>query len=326
MGRSEIVARLLAEAEAHRAASDSIGTEMAALAEQGTAARAALLSAETAVRDARAAHQAWALADERHRYSLRAVEALGEARAALTAWEALPVPAAPSPELAALEAWEAADRAAVVPRERLSAALADLAVWEATTPPEDVSARARELDEMIAEVRAYELQLAAAQEEARRLSLAVETAAHARAFVAACRAVRDEMAAGAYLPIHERASLLLDGADGLPVPYFAGPDDYGAAVHGARVPYAALSESEQRITAAAMVYALASVAGCPVRLVILDGLEVVEPAHRGPLVRSLVDAQQAGRVDSVVLTMASSPGEDLSYLRETGATVHEVAR
>ncbi|RKZ94940.1 MAG: hypothetical protein DRQ40_04815 [Gammaproteobacteria bacterium] len=149
-----------------------------------------------------------------------------------------------------------------------------------------------------------------------------------RALVKALKQARDDVASAAYAPIAEAARSLLSGASILPQPYFVDPSDYGAEVAGrGRVPYAGLSESEQRITAAALVYALATVAGCPVRIVLLDGLEVVQRDHRSALVSALAQAQLAGHVDSVVLTMAAAPGEDLGEIEGIdGLTVHRIAR
>jgi len=146
-----------------------------------------------------------------------------------------------------------------------------------------------------------------------------------RSLVSAIRQARDDVASAAYRPIHDAARALTEGVDGLPVVYFLGPDDYGAEVPGrGRVAYASLSESEQRITAAAIVYALATVAGCPCRLVLLDGLEVVQRSHRAPLLRALALAVEEGRVDSVVVTMATDPDEEVDDV--DGVTVHRVDR
>ena len=151
-----------------------------------------------------------------------------------------------------------------------------------------------------------------------------------RAYVDAIRATTVQLAAVAYAPLQRAAQDLVQGADELPRPYFASPDDYGAIIRGRRVPYHGLSESEQRITAACLVYALAVVSAQPCRLVLLDGLEVVQRGLRRPLLAAFARARSMGLVDNVVLTMATSAdpriaAEETAEVDIPGVTLHVLA-
>lgn len=146
-----------------------------------------------------------------------------------------------------------------------------------------------------------------------------------KALVDTVRIVAAEQRSAAYGPIDAAAKALLAGS-GLVEPFFDGPGDYGATVPGVgRVAYHALSESEARITAAALVCALAEVSRQPVRVVLLDGLEVVQADHRAPLLAALSHARNEGRVDNVITTLATAPGDDTSALEATGFQVHRLA-
>jgi hypothetical protein len=217
-------------------------------------------------------------------------------------------------------------------RERWKKERATLTVWEAVETPQVTepsaatdTAELADAESKMATWRRYDDARARTQRAADAYRVAKLAWDATRALLDAVRRTRDEVAAAAYGPIHAAARELLAGVDGLPQPFFHGPDEYGAKIGGQAVPYAGLSESEQRITAAAIVYALATVAGCPCRLVLLDGLEVVQRDHRAPLVGALARAQRAGRVDSVVLTMATAPGENTDDLAAV-ATVHRIER
>ena len=156
------------------------------------------------------------------------------------------------------------------------------------------------------------------------------TAAHVHrkccdAIVEGIRAVRLAQASACYQPVADAAcALLADAWDGSPQPYLRGPGDYGAVVHGHAVRFESLSESEKRITAAALVYALAVVSRQPCRLVLIDGLEVVQPSHRAPLLAVLARAHEAGLVDNVMVTCATDCDEDVDALRMPGVTVHHL--
>ncbi len=63
----------------------------------------------------------------------------------------------------------------------------------------------------------------------------------------------------------------------------------------------------------------------PCRLVLIDGLEVVQPSHRAPLLAVLARAHQAGLVDNVMVTCATDCDEDVDALRMPGVTVHHLA-
>ena len=218
-------------------------------------------------------------------------------------------------------------------RRRWTAARDAVKSWQLITAPavpESPSGEdAEALDHAIAKVsarldehRAHTAHIARIESAAASYEAAEFRWAATRALVSALRQARDDLAAAAYAPIDATARELLADAAGLPGPYFDGPGDYGAVVPGrGRVPYAGLSESEQRITAAAIVYALAVVARCPVRLVLLDGLEVVQRDHRAPLLRALSRAVESGRVDNVVATMSDTLDLDVP-----GLTVHVVER
>jgi hypothetical protein len=220
-------------------------------------------------------------------------------------------------------------------RKRWKATKDAITSWEAAEvpqpaePPSDetrqtIDVELREIDARVLARKVREDHLQSVNDASRHYEDARRRWRHTRALVDCVRKARDDVAKAAYAPIEKAAQELLAGvqAQGLPMPYFEGPYAYGATVyHRGRVPYASLSESEQRITAAALVYALATVAGCPCRLVLLDGLEVVQHDHRAPLVAALVHAQQAGKVDSVVITVSSTQDEDLAELEATGATV-----
>lgn len=230
------------------------------------------------------------------------------------------------------------DSAIAQARDDWRAAKAALHEWAASEPPElPAPPSQEELEQLKAELHEVEAALKAHHRHQAAVDAAKRAGEHfqaarlrweaTRALVAAIRQTRDDMAAAAYGPIDRAARELLSAPE-LPTPYFAGPDDFGAEVPGrGRVPYAGLSESEQRITASALVYALATVAGCPCRLVMIDGLEVVQRDHRAPLIAALAQARLEGKADSVVLTMATAPGEDLEELRQVeGLTLHEIER
>ena len=154
------------------------------------------------------------------------------------------------------------------------------------------------------------------------------------ALIEGIRAVRMEQAAACYGPVEKAARSLLDGAwDDVPQPYLAGPDDYGATVVKAgkrvRIRFEALSEAESRVTAAALVYALAVVANQPCRLVLIDGLDVVQSDHRGPLLSRLARAREDGLVDSVIVTYATSGNPKRAALERSdidvpGVTIHNL--
>ena len=146
----------------------------------------------------------------------------------------------------------------------------------------------------------------------------------------AIRATTVQLAAVAYAPLQRAAQDLVQGADELPRPYFASPDDYGAIIRGRRVPYHGLSESEQRITAACLVYALAVVSAQPCRLVLLDGLDLVIRGPRTELLAALARAHSRGLVDNVVITMATSKipriaAEETAEVDIPGVTLHVLA-
>ena len=150
-----------------------------------------------------------------------------------------------------------------------------------------------------------------------------------QALVSALRAARTKMAAASYGPIEAAARRLYEGS-GLPVPYFAGLDNYGADVPGrGRVPFLALSQAEQSLTAAALVCALAVVSGQPCRLVLLDGVEVLQADHRAPLLAALVRAVERGDVDNVICTMSTSGIAEVADVQEAeismpGVTIRRV--
>lgn len=242
-------------------------------------------------------------------------------------------------EVAAHAAAEAARTEALqAARARYKATAAALAEWTAseapTVPPEPDAGVLEGIAQELAEIERRTRAMLSWEQAVTAARTAMETADSARltwesikALVSACRKARDELASVAYRPTEAAAQGLLRDADGLPMPYFAGPGDYGAIVPGrGRVPFHGLSESEQRITAAALVFALATVAKNPVRVVLLDGIEVVQADHRVPLIRALVRARAEGLVDNVIMTMATAPGEDLAAYRIDGLTIHEIAR
>lgn len=236
------------------------------------------------------------------------------------------------------DAEDARGNALQAARARYKATAAALADWTAseapTVPPEPDAEALATITQELADIERRTRAMLSWEQAVEAAKAAMEAADSSRltwesikALVSACRKARDELASVAYRPIEESAQGLLRDAEGLPLPFFAGPGDYGAIVPGrGRVPFHGLSESEQRITAAALVFALATVARNPVRLVLLDGIEVVQADHRGPLLAALVRAHRAGLVDNVVMTMATAPGEDLTAYRIDGLTIHHITR
>lgn len=309
LGRSRVAAR---SAE-HRETVARLAAELVTIAAEGTAARAAHRVATDALAAVEAEARAW---DARQR-EVQAVQAAVDAHArTLAAWRAR--------EARRLDDLAHAEGALQTTQDLL-------ADWQLRVAPVGAPEGTREaLDDLrLRRETARAAAQARAESEAafQRYDDARAAWDRSRALVQAVRDTRDEMARAAYQPIHDSATALLAGTEGLPVPYFRGADDFGAIIRGRRVAFAGLSESEGRITAAALVYALATVSRCPVRLVLLDGLEVVQRDHRGPLLAALSRAAQAGLVDTVIATMATAPGEDISDLtRIDGLTVSEVTR
>ena len=167
--------------------------------------------------------------------------------------------------------------------------------------------------------------------EAAGLAYSAALAEHqsVQALVSALRAALTKMAAASYGPIEAAARRLYDGS-GLPSPYFAGLDDYGADVPGrGRVPFLALSQAEGNVTAAALVCALAVVSGQPCRLVLLDGIEVLQADHRAPLLAALARAHARGDIDNVIVTMSTSGKAEVADEQEAeismpGVTIRQV--
>ena len=78
------------------------------------------------------------------------------------------------------------------------------------------------------------------------------------------------------------------------------------------------------------MYALAVVSAQPCRLVLLDGLEVVQRGLRRPLLAAFARARSMGLVDNVVLTMATSAdpriaAEETAEVDIPGVTLHVLA-
>lgn len=262
-------------------------------------------------------------------------------KARVVAWKAK-LSAAESAYASAVTSWQERElkreAALVQTRKDWGAVRDELKAWqELPEPGEGVEApdpgplqeRLKALREHAAKASLYAVKLTELGKVRNRVDAADASASEARALVKYLRQVRDEVAAEAYLPIHNTARALLeDAAPGLPLPYFVGPADYGADIPGrGRTKFSGLSESEQRITAAAIVYALAVVANCPCRLVLLDGVEVVQPSHRAPLIAALARAVKRGDVDNVVITMAANPGDQgEEYAHIPGLTIHAIER
>ncbi len=324
---------LVAELERARTATEEARTDAAAAKDAEAVVLAEYADADLAVRDA-------------HR-------SLVEARAALTAAKAA-TPDVKEDRKRALsraradlereqgrheqaEARRKADLEAA--RQRYARAAAALESWQtsATVNVPDAAdpGREQEIRDELSAIESRQASRAARAAHVEQTRRAVERADETRAIweavrgmLAAVRQARDDMAAAAYKPIEDAAARLFDGAVGMPQPYFTSTADYGAEVPGrGRVPFHGLSESEQRITAAALVYALAVAADLPVRLVLLDGIEVVQLDHRLPLLGALAAAVKRGDVDNVICTMATAPGEDLTaYQAVEGLTIAEVER
>lgn len=226
--------------------------------------------------------------------------------------------------------------------ERLESAKAALAEWQATDAPKVPAAPDAE---QRATITARLTGLEAARDAWRdhqQAADAVETAEAAasadqltweasRALLHAIREARDALARAAYGPIHDAARDLLSDieVEGFPMPYFYGPDNFGAETERGAKHITELSQSEAMITAAALVTALATVAGNPCRISLLDGIEAVQADHRAPLIRALVKARHDGKVDNVHMTMATTaPGtaefeQALAPLRQIeGLAIH----
>ncbi|MFH1569580.1 MAG: hypothetical protein ABIL09_16405 [Gemmatimonadota bacterium] len=208
--------------------------------------------------------------------------------------------------------------------------------WQAEEPPvvpdeqdhapriAEIGAELAAIEERQAERREWDSARRASIEAAQRAERAQEAYDTCRAYLLHLRETRDRMAASAYEPIERAARCLPADGDGLPVPYFAGPDTYGADCGQGPIPYHDLSQSEDAITAAALVYALASVSKQPCKLVLLDGIEVVMRSRRPGLLSALARARQAGLVDTVVATMATDADEELPDV--DGVTYHRLTR
>lgn len=238
------------------------------------------------------------------------------------------------------EEWEQRERrrreAIQQARETWAAAARAREEWERMPMPVVPADHAQEREQRRAEIQA-ELSAIRVRDEARAAHRALveararraqaaieaqESYAAIQAYVLGIRSLRDRLAAAAYAPIERAARELVEGVDGLPMPYFLSASDYGADRGDGRVGYHDLSESEQRISAACLVYALARVSATPCRLVLLDGLEVVQPSRRAPLLAALARARARGLVDSVITTMACDGDEAIPEVE--GVTIHRL--
>ena len=197
-------------------------------------------------------------------------------------------------------------------------------------------ARLLAIDAELSEIRArddaravHRAAVAAVEEAGLAYSAALAEHQSVQALVSALRSALTKMAAASYGPIEAAARRLYDGS-GLPAPYFAGLDDYGADVPGrGRVPFLGLSQAEGNVTAAALVCALAVVSGQPCRLVLLDGIEVMQADHRPLLLAALVRAVERGDVDNVIVTMSTSGRPEVADEQEAeismpGVTIRRV--
>lgn len=295
-------AEALAAAEARRATEAEASRQ--AMAKQQAEAQARAVAAEKVARLARA-RDALAAAERRnadlhadHEKALarhyadgdRLTAAARDAARVRDEHAALPVPEIPAPPSAEEEAEIRAELAAITAA-----------------------------DEARATYRAHVQAVADAEAKAASTKATWDAT---RALVSAIRQARDDLAAAAYGPIQAAARSLLEGHPELPVPYFAGVDDFGAVNrHGKRVGFAALGDSEQAMTATAFAFAFTVVSRCRVRIVLLDRLDAVAIRLRPAVMAALVRARQAGEVDNVVVTVHTTTEAEIESVRVPGATV-----
>jgi len=235
----------------------------------------------------------------------------------------------------ALGAWEARESVRTTSLEAARSTYretkASLEAWETSTPPQvpevvDTAAAKARLKTLETEQRAYEGYLIRSEQSVNAAKAAigvVEKWETVKALQKGLKETRDELAASAYRPIEEAAQKLTEGAHGLLVPFFRGPSEYGAIIDGQEVPYHGLSESEEKITSACLVYAFSVVSHQPVKLVVIDGIEVIRD-HLLDLLAALVAAQARGDVDNIMLTMATKTGEAPPDV--PGLTIHQVVK
>jgi len=221
-------------------------------------------------------------------------------------------------------------------RQRFAGLRDTLAQWQASEPPavpeeQDHGERLMEITADLEAIQArrderaaWDAQQLRSTAAGRAAEQALELHAQVKLYLAHLIAVRDQMAEKAYGPIEAAARQLVQGREGLPVPYFRGVDSYGADCGRGEVPFHDLSKSQRTITTACLVYALAVVSRQPCRLVLLDDLENVLAPMRTPLLEALAESRAAGLVDNVVACMALEQGADLQEIE--GVRVHRLVR
>ena len=307
-------ARLLAaRAEVERYADAVAAAQLAVDAERAANTTLAAAGSALTVARQRVADSQRAPAAHEQRVKATRGQAVTTARRALADEEARATRAAT--EHASAEARRAVALADCLARGKATAAqLADHTSRQLPPIPGPADpARLQAIDLELSEIRTrddaravHRAAVAAVEKAGLTYSAALAEHQAAQALVSALRAARAKMSSASYGPIEAAARRLYEGS-GLPVPYFAGLDDYGADVPGrGRVPFLALSQAESNVTGAALVCALATVSRQPCRLVLLDGIEVMQADHRPLLLAALVRAVERNDVDNVICTMSTS--------------------
>lgn len=227
------------------------------------------------VKTAQAAHAA---ADRDVRYAEERVTEASQREqqvlARLKAWQDLPVPAATG----------------MTDAEKSNA----LAVRDGARAALEQAAAHRE-----AVVRREEREASLQRAIAQRME-AEERFAQVKALGSALGELQRKLASAAYAPIEAAANELLEAAGVGWALCIRDTSDYGVTRGEVFTHFAALSDAERAITAAAMVYAFAALTDAPWKAVILDRMEVIDEDRIGPVLQALATMVEQGRIDNFV--------------------------
>lgn len=202
--------------------------------------------------------------------------------------------------------------------ELLTAARVRLAELEAhpVEAPATSPSGTADLERQIAALQTRRDRVIRGQERERQFQLAVgkrdaavERFAQVKALGAKLKELREQMAEAAFRPLQIEASAITSPVLGGEV-VFRSAAEFGVQRAGRFVPWWSLSDGERAVTAAALSYAFARLAGAPWRAVILDGAEVIDPARLRVLLEVLVAKTRLGDLDNAIVACRADTRPD----------------